>query len=169
MSPPHSIFWLVQCMPCRSQIPCRLCPIRMLVALLILDKHLPMFSGSAPIFVEKTPFFTAYNLPKVCWFCPDCSCPGSKFSLLHFFGSMDWFEGKSTANHRFSDSIWGFPALFSFNHSIDWLSFPDWWLQTIPDIPDIITEDHHPISTVETTSESLVVLYAYCWNLPISR
>jgi hypothetical protein len=38
-------------------------------------------------------------------------------------GSMDWFKGKSTGNHRFSHEIWGFPAKFSLNQSIEWMKF----------------------------------------------
>ena len=32
---------------------------------------------------------------------------------------MDWFKGKSTGNHRFSDEIWSFPVNFPWNQSID--------------------------------------------------
>ena len=32
---------------------------------------------------------------------------------------MDWFKGKFTGNHRFSDWIWGFPVNFPLIQSID--------------------------------------------------
>jgi hypothetical protein len=41
--------------------------------------------------------------------------------------SMDWFKGKSTGNHRFSHSIWGFPVNFPL------IQFYDIWL--VVDLP----------------------------------
>ena len=37
--------------------------------------------------------------------------------------SMDWFKGKSTGNHRFSQEIWGFPVNFPLNQSIENMDF----------------------------------------------
>ena len=43
------------------------------------------------------------------------SRPRSPLILL----SIGWFKGKSTGNHRFSQVIWEFPAIFPLNQPID--------------------------------------------------
>ena len=83
--------------------------------------------------------------------------------IIDILISLDWFKGKSTGNHGFYHSIWGFLVKFPVNQSND---NTGWWFGTIEfyDFPKrvgnvtIPTDELIFFRRVETTNQNIIMV-----------